>query len=139
MKNSYHNDMLNLGWELKIKKINEKRLLKNLKNKKKNEERQYTLGWEYKKMLDFDSWTIERHKRREEERRSPNYSAHSLFILGFTNRIVDGILNIKIFKIFINFVYKVKLKISIYTKILRNPSKYYRWFFILSMILLVKE
>jgi hypothetical protein len=31
MKNSYHNDMLNLGWELKIKKINEKRLFKKPK------------------------------------------------------------------------------------------------------------
>jgi hypothetical protein len=48
------------------------------------------------------------------------------FILGFTDGILDRILNINIFKIFVgDSICEVKVKFSICMKIFRNPFKYY--------------
>jgi hypothetical protein len=49
------------------------------------------------------------------------------FILGFTDKIPYGILNISIFKFSAgDFVCEVKLKFSIRTKNFRKASNYYR-------------
>jgi len=69
-------------------------------------------------------------KKVDERRRMKKMNPHMLcpwsFILGFTEKIPDEILNINIFKIFIgDSVCYVKVKFSIHTKNFKNPSKYY--------------
>jgi len=60
MKKSYLYGMLSVGWELRKKEKQNKwkGIVKTpqekMKNKEKNKERQHTLGWEEKMMLDFD-------------------------------------------------------------------------------------
>ena len=47
------------------------------------------------------------------------------FIIDFTDGILDGIININIFKFFIgDAICKVKIKLSIRIKFFRNPFKY---------------
>ena len=62
MKNSYLNGVLYFGSKLKKKDI----VNKAKKNKKKNEERQHTLGWEEKRILDL-KWEWERREEKERE------------------------------------------------------------------------
>jgi hypothetical protein len=101
-------------------------LLINQRKIKKNKEKQHTLRWEKKRMLDL-RWEGESEEKRkiekwrcETRRWRPDLSWFKFFILVFTDEIIDGKLNINIFNIFFS-ICKVKWKFSTCAEIFRKP------------------